>query len=375
MRRIVKRMSGTLLVLCFLVANAHPASLADAIEAARGHVRQHLAPKVPGVSLAVGREGKIIWSEGFGFADLAAHKPVTAQTQFRIGSVSKPLTAAGLMRLVEQGKIALDADLHQYVPDYPDKGTPITPRQLAGHLAGIRSYRGTEYYSNQHYDSVRASLKIFENDPLLFQPGDRFFYSSYGFNLLSMIMESAARQNFLDYMQQAVFTPLHMTNTVPDDARRELPQRTCFYQPGTNSTNFVLAPAVDYSSKWASAGFLSTPDDLVRFGLALLHPGFLKRASLDAMFTSQKTAEGKSTGYGLGWFVHWRTGSPGDLPDPPVWFHDGGGPGGNAILIIHPDTGLVLAIACNYDNPQAKSGPLDKDTLQLLADDFTAVFQ
>jgi CubicO group peptidase (beta-lactamase class C family) len=185
-----------LIALALLVATAHAASLREAIDAARAHVRQNLASKAPGLSIAVGRDGKILWSEGFGFADLAAHKPVTPQTQFRIGSVSKPLTAAGLMLLMEEGKIDLDADIHKYVPDYPDKGAPITTRQLAGHLAGIRHYRGKEFYSGQHYDSIQAGLKIFEDDPLLFKPGEAFSYSSYGFNLISVVMESASQQKF-----------------------------------------------------------------------------------------------------------------------------------------------------------------------------------
>jgi CubicO group peptidase (beta-lactamase class C family) len=147
-------------------------------------------------------------------------------------------------------------------------------------------------------------------------------------------------------------------------------QRACCYQPGTSPTNFALAPAMDYSSKWASAGFLSTPEDLVRFGCAMLYPGFLKRASLQAMFTSQKTAAGESTGYGIGWFVHWRTPTVVETHGQPVWFHDGGVVGGNAILLIHPDTGLVIALACNYDNPLAQFGPLDKNSIQLITDDF-----
>jgi serine beta-lactamase-like protein LACTB len=355
------RRSLPLFALFLLVIKAHAAPITDAIAAARAHVHEHLAPRAPGLSIAIGRDGKILWSEGFGFADVAARMPVTPQTRFRIGSVSKPLTAVGLMLLVEQGKIDLDVDIHQYVPDYPDKGAPITTRELAGHLAGIRHYRGAEFLSNRHYDSVRAGLKIFENDPLLFTPGEKYFYSSYGFNLISMVMESAAHKNYLNYMQQAVFTPLQMTNTVPDEATSEALQCSCFYQLKPGTTNFVIAPAVDNSYKWASGGFLSTPEDLVHFGFAMLHPGFLKRASLDAMFTSQKTEAGKATGYGIGWFIIR------DAKGHPVWSHSGGAVGGSTILQIHPDTGLVVAFAFNYENA------LDKESIQLMTDDFSTL--
>jgi serine beta-lactamase-like protein LACTB len=346
------------ILLVFLAAAVPAATQSEAIDAARSHVTQNLLPKAPGVSIAVGYDGIIVWSEGFGVADVAAQKPVTTNTQFRIGSVSKPLTAAGLMLLVEQGKIDLDADIHQYVPDFPHKDVVITTRELAGHLAGIRHYRGTEVYLNQHYDSVRTGLKIFEDDPLLFKPGEKYSYSSYGFNLISMVMENAAQKKFLDYMQQSVFGPLQMEGTVADDTRRQIPDRSRFYQRHSGSTNFVEAPAVDSSYKWASGGFLSTPDDLVHFGMAMLHPGLLKQSSMDAMFTSQKTSAGKSTGYGIGWIV---------AHDPKgrrVWYHTGGSIGGTAILEVRPDSRLVIAILWNCDEA------LDKVGVKLIADDF-----
>lgn len=331
------------LAVMLLVAGARADSLSDAIDAARTEVRQHLASKAPGFSIAIGRDGKIVWSEGFGFADVANHKPVTPQTQFRIGSVAKPLTAAGLMLLVEQGKIDLDADIHKYVTDFPDKGAVITIRELGGHLSGIRHYRGSEFLSNVHYDTLRASLKIFENDPLLFKPGEQYAYSSYGFNLIGAAMESAARETFTNYMVRAVFAPLQMSNTMADVAGHERPGCSRCYILDSK-TNFVLAPPVDNSYKWPSGGFVSTPEDLVRFGQAMLKPGFLKRASLDTMLTSQKSAAGSSTGYGIGWFI--RRDSHGGR----IWSHSGGAVGGSADLLVYPDENLVIAVASNYED-------------------------
>lgn len=353
------------IAIVLLGATTHAASLAGAIDAARTEVRQNLASKAPGFAIAIGRDGKILWSEGFGFADLANHKPVTSQTQFRIGSVSKPLTAAGLMLLVQQDKIGLDDDIHKYVPDFPDKGGLITIRELAGHLAGIRHYRGDEFYSNRHYGSAQAGLKIFQDDPLLFQPGQKFSYSSYGYNLISVAMEPAAHEQFRDWMKQSIFTPLQMHNTIPDEARHEPPQCTCFYQLGADKKNFSLAPSVDNGHKLASGGFLSTPEDLVRFGLAMLHPGLLKQTSLDTMFTAQKTAAGQSTGYGIGWFIRR------DLHGHRLWSHSGGAVGGSADLLIYPDNGLIIAIASNYEDTLDQAG----HSIQAIADDFTALLK
>lgn len=330
---------------------ADASSLPDVVSEVRSNILADFAPKVPGLSVAVARDGKIFWSEGFGFADLEAKKPVTPQNMFRIGSVSKPLTAAGLMLLVEKGKVDLDVDIHRYVPDFPDKGHPFSTRQLAGHLAGIRHYHGEEFYLNRHYFNVRDGLRIFENDPLLSIPGEKYAYSSYGFNLIGMVIEAAAGQDFLPYMQTAIFTPLTMTNTTPDDATRVISQRTRFYKVKTGG-GFEREPDVDNSYKWASGGFLSTPEDLVRFGSAHLQPGFLTRASLNALFTSQKTSDGKETGYGIGWEI------TKDKRGHLIWMHTGGSVGGTTILLIRPDLRMVLAMTANCtDAPLSKSHP------------------
>src|SRR5881296_3876945 len=189
---------------------AAPVPPAYAATVARAHalVCDKLVGRIAGLQVAVGVDGKLVWSEGFGYADVACKVPVTAETQFRIGSVSKPLTAAALALLYERGKLDLDAPIQRYVPYFPDKGYPITTRQLAGHLAGIRHYQGDEFVLNRRFASVREGLEIFERDSLLFPPGTRFSYSSYGFNLISAVIEGAAREEFLRYMTRNVFRPL-----------------------------------------------------------------------------------------------------------------------------------------------------------------------
>lgn len=341
---------------------ADASSLPEVVSEVRSNILVDFAPKVPGLSIAVGQDGKIIWSEGFGFADLEAKKPVTPHTMFRIGSVSKPLTAAGLMLLVEKGKVDLDVDIHRYVPDFPDKGHAITTRQLAGHLAGIRHYQGNEAYLNRHFANVREGLRIFENDPLLSVPGQKYSYSSYGFNLISMVMEAAARKDFLSYMDTAVFTSLAMTNTKPDDVTRVIPQRTRFYKAKAGG-GFELEPDVDNSYKWASGGFLSTPEDLERFGSALLQPGFLTRTSLNALFTSQKTSDGKETGYGVGWEI------TKDKNGHLIWMHTGGSVGGTTILLVRPDVRIVLAMTAN-----CTGAPLIKSHPAAIVETFSALF-
>jgi serine beta-lactamase-like protein LACTB len=294
-----------------------------------------VAPKMPGLAAAAAVDGKVIWSFQHGFADCAAKEPVGPNTRFRIGSVSKPLTSAGLALLVERGNLDLDAPVQKYIPDFPDKGTLITSRMLAGHLAGIRPYRGTEALTNPPVSNLRAGLKVFENDPLEWSPRTRFSYSNYGWNLLGAIMEAAARQNFLSFMTENVLHPLSLNDTVPEYNDQVLAPRASLYELGP-SGNFLDAPCRDFSSLWPSGGYLSSAEDLVRFGSALMKPGFLRAKSLELLFTSQITIANELTNYGLGWMTMRE-----------FRLHGGDTAGGTAILFTHPLSRTVVAFAVN----------------------------
>ncbi|MGH7973007.1 MAG: serine hydrolase domain-containing protein, partial [Limisphaerales bacterium] len=305
-----------------------------------------------------------VWSEGFGFRDLERKLPVTSNTLFRIGSVSKALTSAGLALLVERGQLDLDAPVQEYVPDFPQKDGTITTRLLAGHLAGIRHYQGKEMLLDRPFASAHAALAIFENDPLVAPPGAKFSYSTYGWTLISAVMESAAHEGFLSYMHENVIKPLGMTHTHADRKDKPDPECTQFYGNGTTPGKFVTEPIVDNSYKWAGGGYLSTPEDLVRFGSALLKPGFLTAKSLALLFTSQRTSAGMATGYGVGWFI--RT----DAQGHRVLIHTGGSIGGSSFLLLHPETRTVVALACNDT-----VGPFSKTDEEYIVELFAPLFK
>jgi serine beta-lactamase-like protein LACTB, mitochondrial len=329
------------------------ARYAAAKENADKQAREWLAKGDPGLAIAVAVDGKILYSESFGFADLEERVPVWPTTKFRIGSISKPLTATALMQLVEGGKVDLDAPVQKYVPSFPDKGAPITVRMLAGHLGGIRHYRDDEMQIQRHYDNVLEGLKIFENDPLVAPPGTKFSYSSYGFNLLSAVIESASGEPFLSYMQAHVFTPLGLVHTTADQNTQIVEQRSRFYELAKDGRE-ENAPYVDNSYKWAGGGFLSTPEDLVRFGSTVMQPGFLKAETLQSMFTAQKTKAGEAVPYGIGWFI--RKSKSGKL----VYEHSGGSVGGTSQLIVYPQSHLVVALVTNLSQGVWKAEEVEK---------------
>jgi serine beta-lactamase-like protein LACTB, mitochondrial len=324
----------------------------SAIAQADGLMQKRLQAKVgPGFSVAVASDGQIVWAQAYGYADLEQQIRCDTQTQFRIGSVSKPLTAAGLMRLQQGGKLDLDAEIQKYVPSFPVKKWPISLRQLGGHLAGIRHYRGMEFMSTKHYDDGLDGLEIFAADPLLHKPGSKFKYSSYGWNLISAAMQEASGTDFLRTMRDEVFRPLDLQQTVPDQVGVDLPHRSNFYVSTLGV--HLPAPMVDNSYKWAGGGFLSTPSDLVRFGLALMQPHFLHADSLQILYTEQTTDSGKPTGYGLGWSLsqHPEYGR--------VWSHSGGSVGGVTQLRLYPDLPLVVAVTINNSEGPAQSMAMD----------------
>lgn len=314
---------------------------AEAIEEARTLLDSLMqAEAIPGLSVAIGRGTQLIWSEGLGFSDLTHDVMVTPLTKFRVGSVSKPITAAALGVLVEAGALDLDAPVQDYVPSFPEKRWPVTTRQLAGHLGGIRHYRGPENFSRTRYPTVLSGLAIFADDSLINEPGTEFSYSSYAWNLISAVVEGASGEDFLEYMDSVVFDPLGMDRTEADWNGPIIRDRTRFYM--ADSTGQVYnAPYVDNSYKWAGGGFLSTPEDMLVFANAHLEPGFLQAETLEMLFASQRLRDGTETGYGIGWRS--STNEHGER----IVSHTGGSVGGRTVLTLNRDTGLIVAIVAN----------------------------
>ena len=309
------------------------------------------ARRIPGMTVAVAVDGRLVWSEGFGYAILERRVPACPDTRFRIGSVSKPITAAAMARLYDAGELALDAPIRRYVPGFPDKGYPITVRQLAGHRAGIRHYRDDmEAFNRRRFESVTESLELFQDDPLLFTPGSGHHYSSYGYVLLSAALEGASGMPFDELLRRQVFEPLRLARTGLDrfDSTAAPPADvTRFYD---HVTPYVLdgqvhpSPFLDMSSKWAAGGMLSTSEDLVRFGSALLPDApdrFLTPVTREMLFTPMTRLVPPIFGYGMGWMT------ARDAELRRLYMHFGAGSGATAWLGIYPDHRVVIAVLAN----------------------------
>jgi serine beta-lactamase-like protein LACTB len=264
-----------------------------------------VADNLPGLSVAVAVDGEIVWAEGFGWSDVESRAPLTPRTRFRLGALSKPLTAVAAALLHDRGRLDLDAPVQRYVPAYP--GKPVS-----------------------HCASLDEAVAMLADDPLLFEPGTQHRYSIWGWVLVSAVVQGAAGEPFARFMDRQVFEPLAMTRTlVSENEDLEVAHQ---------------GDRPDYSCVAGAGAFVSTPTDLVRLGSAMLKPGLLKAETIAAFQTPTRLVSGAPTTYALGWTV-----SSVPLAGVPARMvsHRGSPMGGTVSLLTFPDLGLAIAAAAN----------------------------
>jgi len=311
---------------------------------------------LPGLSVAVGADGDIVWAEGFGWADLDKRVPVSPDMRFRIGTASAALTSAAVGVLLEKDQLKLDDDVQKYVPGFPKKEWPVTVRQLMGHLSGIRDDGGDEGpLFSEHCQRPADALPFFADRPLLFEPGSRYQQSSYGWVVVSAAIEAAAGEPFLSFMRKQIFEPLGMDRTTADSMTSPIPDRVTFYFPRFAADphyGLHLMRPLDYSCYAGASVFLSTPSDLVRFGLAINAGKLLRPATVQLLQTTGRLSSGEETGYGLGWDL--ETVSLRGKQTRAVG-HDGEVLGGmTASLMAVPQNGIVVAVLSNISYADTK---------------------
>ncbi len=316
-------------------AAAPTARYAEAVEHARPLARALAAANdIPGLSVAVAVDGDIAWAEGFGWADVDSRTPITPRTRFRLGALSKPLTAVAAARLHEQGRLDLEAPVQRYVRAYPTKAWPVSTRQLLGDVGGVHRIRGdnNDALPSTHCDRLDEAVALLADDPLLFQPGTQHRYSIWGWVLVSGVLEGAGGQPLARVMDREVFTPLGMTRTVDEESE------------GLADVAHGSEDRPDYSCLAGGGAFVSTPTDLVRLGSAMVTPGFLRADTIADFQRPTRLASGASTTYALGWTVGSAQVAGGPVR---VVSHRGSPAGGTATLLTFPDLGLAVAIAAN----------------------------
>ena len=314
MRNFFKALMAVLcvvLVPCDAWGQLHRKSLisekqAEAVDVAM--TAEMTKQRAVGLALGIIRDGKIAYIRGYGFEDRESQVHVTSKTMFRWASISKTLTAVAAMQLVEQNRLNLDANVRQYVDEFPIKDAVITARQLLCHQGGIVHYfngkvvQTQREYSVPHpFENVIVALDRFKDSPLIAQPGEGYSYTTHGYILLSAVVQRAGEQRYADQIRERIAKPLGMTTLQPDYQWKEIPHRAVGYR--LRNGEVVRSTDTDVSWKLGGGGFVSNIDDLARWATALINGRVVSTTSEKQMWKRQQTASGTDTKMGLGFFV------------------------------------------------------------------------
>ena len=299
------------------------------------------AQQMTGLSVAVMR-GDFRWARGFGFADVENEVPARADSSYRTGSITKPMTAVGVLKLVDEGKIDLDAEVQTYVPYFPRKQHKVTVRQLLGHQGGISHYRD---YSKEgrirEPKTTREAIAIFEDFDLVAEPGAAYRYTSYGYNLLGAVIEGASGKPYGEFMTENVWKPLGMTATHLDDPRALVPHRVTGYTLENGALR--RSEYVDISSRFGGGGTRSTVEDMIRFVEGLADGKVLKAETRELAWTPLPTRDGRYTNYGLGFGIQVRGGRY-------AIAHSGSQQETRTNLVYFPRERFAVALATNFED-------------------------
>lgn len=313
---------------------------------------------IPAVSVAVYRDDGLVWSQAFGNAHVELGVAAQTDHRFRLGSVSKIITASLAARLVDRGVIDLDVPISTYRDDLPAAHQATTLRQLLGHQGGVRHYNGADFnpaspgsvIDLRVYPDSQTALNLFINDPLAAEPGSTYSYSTFGYTLIAAVMESATGESFRDLVRQEVAEALDLPSLGADTMFDLQSNRVgyydyaAFYQQNFDSSirgEIINALRNNPGYKLAGGGYIATAQELARFGAAHFEAGFLSGSTFADVFTLQSTVAGEATPVGLGWRIDH------DAAGRLRYHHAGSQQGARAILIVYPEQRLSVVVMSN----------------------------
>lgn len=282
-----------LLLGCFILP-LH--AMADNVD---DYIRSQMTERhVPGAAVAVLDKGKAVKIKGYGWASVEFDAPVTADTVFEIGSVSKQMTAAAIMLLVEDGKVELDDKISKHLPGTPETWKDVTVRNLLTHTSGIKSYTSLEGFELSKRLKVADFIKQLAPYPLEFTPGERNIYSNSAFNLLAFIIEAKSGMPYIEFMRSRIFRPLGMGHTTDRDPQFIVKNRANGYEWESGHLSGRDASLTDLTG---AGSIVSTIGDMVKWDTALRGTAFLKPASRAEIWKHFVFNNGKDSPYGFGW--------------------------------------------------------------------------
>lgn len=343
------------LIILFASCSDNEEAPAPAPISLEGEINQFLAVQQsansPGLSIAIRKGGQLVYQANKGIARLEGNKPIDSNTQFRIGSITKPMTAIAIMQLKEQGLIGLDDKLLSFYPELPNSFENISINHLLSHRSGLLDYidDNTNVLALDNLNMQDALAFIsdpnsgFEN--LNFQPGTMGRYSNTGYVLLALIIEKVSGMSYPEYLARNIFQPSGMTSSFVISEHEHL---------GDHGDNYALSFGTNInvlgfnSLIYGASGVVSTSDDMLLFINALLSNQLISQGSLNLMTQTVGSLPNIETDYGLGWLTgtgdYWHTGF---ITGPNDYWHSGGFDGYRTVLLVNPDKGFEVVILSN----------------------------
>jgi CubicO group peptidase (beta-lactamase class C family) len=331
-------------------------SEAQAVSALRDKAAQQAAADKFAGAVAIAKQGKIIFSSAYGLADRDKPTANTPETRFRIGSMNKMITAVAVLQLAQAGRVKLTAPLGTYLTDYPNKdvASKVTLHHLLTHTGGTGDIFGPDFEAKRlQIRTLNDYVALYGARGLEFEPGSRWAYSNYGFLLLGVIVERVTGGSYYDYVKKQVYEPAGMTGTGSQPEAEVVANRAVGYTklnagPGSASNTAAWRPNTDtlpYRGTSAGGGY-STASDLVRFADALITHKLLNAEYATLLMTGKVDTPMRGSKYAYGF----QDSTAGGVRTVG---HGGGAPGQNGDLIIHPDSGYIIAVLSNLDPPAA----------------------
>ena len=299
--------------------------------------------RIPGLAVTVVRGGKQIRTVALGMGNLELQSPVTADSRFEIGSITKQFTAAGILLLVQDGKLGLEDKLRQHLQETPAAWSNVTVRHLLTHTSGIRTYTGLNGFELTKHLNQRQFIEAIGAQPMDYRPGEAWKYCNTGYNLLGYIIENVSGTNYLEFLRQRIFLPVGMTNTTDRQPSQIITNRVAGYE----TTNHVLINRdYDLTDVFSAGELVSTVGDLARWSAALDGDKLLNEESKKAMWTPGQLHNGKETSYGFGWNIRKVAGRS-------SIGHNGSTSGFSASIQRFPDDDLAVIVLTNTDEQVA----------------------
>jgi CubicO group peptidase (beta-lactamase class C family) len=336
-------MSLSLILASFLLSGAGSENIASELDAIAS---SYYPSTEPGAAVLVMKDGEVLLRKGYGLADLEQGIEIEPDMVFRIGSVTKQFTAAAILLLEEEGKLSIKDDFRKFLPDYPASFRAITIEHLLTHTSGIRSYTDMGAFWKRRRDdaSVDELIAFFRDEPLGFEPGEKYAYNNSGYVLLGAIVEKVSGKTYEEYLSEKILEPLGMTGTYYGSASRIIPKRAQGY--ALVNGQFQNAEYLSMTLPFSAGALLSTVDDLAKWDRALYGTGLLSQASLEKWWKPFSLANGESTHYGFGWSISSYQGRRGVG-------HGGGINGFTCHLLRMPEDRVFVTVLTNRNDEKA----------------------